>query len=279
MGSINGKHILITGGASGMGFLMARGALQRNAKQVTIWDIDPKKIASAEKKLRSFSSNRLSTYRVDIGQADQIYEIAERVQQRVGAVDILINNAGVISGGQFQQQSPSDIEQTIAINLTGAMHVTRAFLEKMNDQKTGHIVNIASAAGLLANPKMAVYAGSKAGMIGWSDSLRIELQQAGSNVGVTTVQPSYINTGMFEGVTAPLMTPLLDPKKFAQDILDAIQHDRIHLRAPFMVKFIPFLKGILPTRIFDFVAGKLFGVYTSMDTFTGRTSSQTNSPQ
>jgi short-subunit dehydrogenase len=122
----------------------------------------------------------------------------------------------------------------------------------------------------MANPKMSVYAGSKWGVIGWSESLRLELE-SNSNINVTTVEPSYINTGLFKGVSPPLLTPLLDAEDIAKKIISAIQKDKIHLREPFMVKVLPFLKGILPTRAFDFVAGRLFQVYHSMDTFKGRT--------
>lgn len=269
MGSFSGKHILITGGASGIGFLLARGTLQRKAAKVILWDINGENIEEAREKLHTFG-NRLLTYRVDISQKDQIYKTARQVRQDVGSLDMVFNNAGIIAGGPFREISPLSIHKTLAVNLEGAMHSTRAFLDGMNDKKSGHIINMASASGLIANPKMSVYAGSKAGMIGWSESLRIELEQAGTGIRVTTVEPSYIDTGMFEGVTTPRLTPLLDPEPFAEQVLDAVEKNHIHLRAPFMVKLIPLLKGILPTPIFDFIAGKLFGVYNSMDTFTGR---------
>jgi short-subunit dehydrogenase len=92
----------------------------------------------------------------------------------------------------------------------------------------------------------------------------------GHPVKVLTVMPSYINTGMFEGVTAPLLMPLLDPDKITDKILRAVESDKDRLREPFMVKLTPFIKGILPAKVYNFVAGKLIGVYRSMDTFKGR---------
>jgi hypothetical protein len=82
--------------------------------------------------------------------------------------------------------------------------------------------------------------------------------------------PSYINTGMFDGVKAPLLIPLLDPHKISAKILDSVEKDKIYLREPFIIKLSPFIRGILPARIYDFVAGKLLKVYSSMDTFKGR---------
>ncbi len=117
---------------------------------------------------------------------------------------------------------------------------------------------------------MTVYAGSKWAAVGWSESLNLEMVKSGHPIKVLTVMPSYINTGMFEGVTTPLLMPLLDPEKITDKILQAVVKDKDRLREPFMVKLTPFIKGILPAKVYNFVAGKIIGVYRSMDTFKGR---------
>ncbi len=270
MSKFQKKNILITGGAGGIGLLMGEKALQKQANHLIIWDVSQQNIQQAHEKLTPFF-DRLSIYKVDISNSEQIYEAAQKVLSEHGHIDILINNAGTVVGANFNDHSPEEIERIVAINLLGAMHTARAFLGAMTTRNSGHIVNIASAAGRIANPKMTVYVSSKWGMIGWSESLRLELKPE-TNVRVTTVEPSYINTGLFKGVTTPLLTPLLDPEDISKKIIEAIERNKIHLRAPFVVKLIPFLKGILPTKLFDLLAGKLFQVYHSMDTFTGRTS-------
>ncbi len=116
---------------------------------------------------------------------------------------------------------------------------------------------------------MAVYAGSKWAIVGWSESLRLELEQINRKLQVTTVTPSYIDTGMFEGVKAPLLTPLLKPEEIVEEIIDAIQQNKIWVRAPKVVSLLPILRGVLPTRLFDYTARQL-GVYSSMDQFMGR---------
>jgi short-subunit dehydrogenase len=269
MSTFKNKHILITGGAGGIGFLMGREALEYNAKKLIIWDVSEENISNCHDALSEYSQ-RVFTYKVDISDPDQVYQTAKRVLEKHHHVDILINNAGTVVGGDFSAHSREEIERLIRINLLGTMHTTRAFLNTIIDRGEGHIVNIASAAGRMANPKMSVYAGSKWGVIGWSESLRLELQSH-PNINITTVEPSYINTGLFEGVSPPVLTPLLDAGDIAKKIVQAVQKNEIHLREPFMVKILPFLKGILPTRVFDFVAGRLFQVYHSMDTFEGRT--------
>jgi len=272
MSSFKNKHVLITGGAGGIGLLMGGIALAEGAKKLIIWDIDQERLQKVSAHFEKKSS-QIATYRVDVSDAAQIDETAEQVLADLGKVDILINNAGIVVGKRFDELSHDEISRTIAINLLGAMHTTRAFLPDMIQNESGHIVNIASASGYLGNPKMSVYASSKWGMIGWSESLRLELRQ-NKGVKITTVEPSFIKTGLFAGVRVPLLTPLLEPEDISRRIIQAIKNNKIHLRAPFMVKFLPFLKGVLPTQAFDFVAGKLFGVYRSMDTFEGRANSR-----
>ena len=132
-------------------------------------------------------------------------------------------------------------------------------------------MNIASAAGTLSNPKMSVYASSKWALIGWSDSVRLELKQQGlDNVKVTTVCPSYISTGMFEGVKGPLMTPIMQPEYVVNRVWNSMRAGKPMLMLPWTVHLSKVLKGILPQRWFDAIAGNIFGVYNTMDKFTGR---------
>lgn len=270
MSRFDNKHVFITGGAGGIGELMGRHALEQGAAKLIIWDINKSNLRSAANNFEEYS-DKIHTYSVDVSDPEQIYDNAETVLKQHGHIDILINNAGIVVGKRFEKYSRDEINKTIAVNLLGAMHTTRSVLPTMMDRGTGHIVNIASAAGYMGNPKMSVYASSKWGVIGWSESLRIELKQY-PRIRVTSIEPGYINTGMFAGVKPPVLTPFLEPEDIARQIIKAVQKNKLHLRAPFMVKLLPFLKGILPTRLFDFVAGKLFQVYHSMDTFQGRTS-------
>ena len=87
---------------------------------------------------------------------------------------------------------------------------------------------------------------------------------------VTTVTPGYIDTGMFAGAKAPLLTPILQPEEVAEAILKAVEKNKIPLRKPAIVGLIPVLRGLLPTRLFDLVVGRGFKAYSTMDHFTGR---------
>lgn len=273
MATFEAATVLITGGANGIGKLLGKKALKTGARRLIIWDTDTEAMNDIRQQWTN-QHQEIYTHIVDLSDENPIYEMAETVLRNVESVDILINNVGIVQGRWFHELEPEAIKRTMQVNTLAAMHTTRAFLPAMMEQGSGHIVNISSAASLMANPKMAVYAASKWALTGWSESLRLEMQQLNTNITVTTVQPSYISTGMFKGVRPPLLTPILSPERITDDIIRAIQRDKFLLRRPFIVKLIPLLRGILPARWFDFIAGKLFRVYSSMDTFTGRESTK-----
>jgi short-subunit dehydrogenase len=106
-------------------------------------------------------------------------------------------------------------------------------------------------------------------MIGWSDSLRLEMERSRLPVKVTTVIPYYIDTGMFAGVRSPFV-PILRPQAAADRIIAAIEADRIVVRLPGIVNVLPLVRGLLPVRWFDTVVGDWLGVYDSMKTFKGK---------
>lgn len=259
--------ILVTGGARGMGKLLARRCLQKGTRAAILWDIDEAALNATTAELER-QGYTIHPYVVDVTDAADVAWAAQDIADTVGTVDIVFNNAGIVVGKPFVAHSDADIERTMAVNVTGVMRTARAFLPAMLARGKGHIVNIASAAGLLPNPNMSVYAASKWAVVGWSESLRLELEEAQADLHVLTVTPSYINTGMFDGVKAPLLTPMMEPDDIVRRILRAVEQNDIILRAPFMVKSVPLLRGLLPTRVFDYVADKL-GVYDSMDDFHG----------
>ena len=268
MSFFNGKIVLVTGGARGIGYLMGMKSLQRGARKLIIWDLDEDALIEAASRLTK-QGFLVETDQVDVSDATQVQEAAERVLKEQ-TVDVLFNNAGIVSGKKFHEQNPEEMEKTMDVNSLGLMYVARNLLPAMMDQEKGYIINIASAAGLTPNPGMTVYAASKWAAVGWSESLKLELEKNGTGINVLTVMPSYINTGMFAGVTAPFLMPLLDPDDITTKVLDAVERGKARLREPFMVKLTPFFRGVLPAKVYDFVAGKIFGVYDSMDTFLGR---------
>jgi short-subunit dehydrogenase len=133
----------------------------------------------------------------------------------------------------------------------------------------GHVCNIASAAGMISNPRMSVYAASKWAVVGWSDSVRLELKQMKSKVHFSTLAPYYINTGMFDGVKSRFF-PILKPEPTAKKIIRAIEKNRNFKGIPFGFHFIRLCQGLLPTFLFDFIFGEVVGIFHGMDNFKGR---------
>ena len=262
------RNVLITGGASGIGKIMGRMALERGASTLIIWDINPQNISLTINELSQYGKVR--GYIVDVSRNDLIIETYNKVKAECGNVDILINCAGIVTSNKtFDHQTTDEILRTMNINTIAPMLVTRVILPDMLRRQTGHVCTIASAGGMLGNPRMSVYGASKWGAIGWSDSMRIELQANKSKVHVTTVAPYYINTGMFDGVKSRII-PILKPEYVSKKVIRAIEKNRTFCGIPFGFHFIRFWQAMLPTKAFDWLFGEVFGIYHTMDNFTGR---------
>ncbi len=261
-------NVLVTGGASGIGRIMGRMALEKGASCLIIWDINPQNIAVTTGELGKMG--KVKSYVVDVSRNESVIETYNKVVSECGYIDILINCAGIVTSNKtFDKITADEIVRTININTIAPMFVTRAILPDMIRRNRGHVCNITSAGGMLSNPKMSVYAASKWGATGWSDSVRIELQDMKSDVHITTVAPYFINTGMFNGVKSKVF-PILKPEYASRKIIDAIEKNKSFKGIPFGFHFIRFWQAILPTRLFDWLFGEVFGIYHAMDEFTGR---------
>lgn len=268
MTKIKGSCVLITGGASGIGRIMGRISLEKGARQLVIWDINEANISATVNEYNSIGN--VKGYKVDVSDSMQVQEMAEKTIKECGNVDIVINCAGIVtSNATFDKLRTEEIERTIKINTIAPMVVAQQFLPSMIERNHGHVCNIASAAGMISNPRMSVYVASKWGIIGWSDSVRIELKQMKSRVRFTTIAPYFINTGMFDGVKSRIF-PILKPEPTARKIIKAIEKNRNFKGVPFGYHFIRFCQALLPTSIFDYIFGEVVGIFHAMDNFTGR---------
>lgn len=268
MTQIKGNCVLITGGASGIGRIMGRMVLEKGARKLIIWDINEQGIKDTIEEFRG--KGDVKGYKVDVSNSKSVEEFFKRTVWECGNVDILINNAGIVTSNEtFDKLNINEIERTMSINAVAPMTLALQALPHMIARNHGHICNIASAAGMLSNPRMSVYAASKWAVIGWSDSVRIELKQMKSDVHISTIAPYFINTGMFEGVKSRIF-PILKPEPTARKILNAIEKNRNFKGIPFGYHFIRFCQALLPTSIFDYIFGEVVGIFHTMDHFTGR---------
>jgi all-trans-retinol dehydrogenase (NAD+) len=262
------KNVLITGAASGIGRLMAERVAALGARLV-LWDIDEEGLEAFASELRGTGSE-VSYYRCDLSSRDEIRETAAKVLAERGPVDVLVNNAGVVVGKFFLEETEEEIERTLAINALAPIWTTRAFLPAMVDGNGGHLVTISSAGGIVGTARLVDYTASKFAAFGFDESLRIDLRRRGIEVRTTVVCPYYIGTGMFEGVKTRFrwLLPILDPEKVADRVVRAIVRNRRRLVMPWFV-YTAWPLRLLPVPVFDYL-NDLFGLSRSMDEFRGR---------
>lgn len=267
MTDISGKRALITGAASGIGKLLAIQLAHEGAKLV-LWDIDSTGLDRVRAELTKAGFDA-DSYTCDLTSRQEIAAVAAQTLAESGPVDILVNNAGIVSGKNLLNISDQEIQQTFAVNTLALFWTVRAFLPSMLERNSGHIVTVASAAGLAGTAKLTDYCSSKFAAVGFDESLRLELRQQGSNVVTTLVCPFYIDTGMFDGVKTRFswLLPILRPDDVVRRIVRAIRKDRRRLVMPWFV-YSSWPIRLLPVAWFDALMG-FFGISHSMDDFRG----------
>jgi short-subunit dehydrogenase len=266
---LSGKRALITGAGAGLGRAIAC-ALATAGVRVIITDIDASRAAAAGKELNA------EAFALDVTSSEQVAAVREQVLASGGPIDLLVNNAGVVFGGPFLDVPPAKHAATVAVNLTGLLNVTHTFLPDLIARPEAHLVNIASASALVPLPWATSYAATKAAVVSFSESLREELRVQGRrHVGVTTVCPSYIATGLFAGARPARLTWMLVPESVARAVVRAVEKDRKLVILPWTARLLYSAAGVLPSEIYRRLC-RLLNVSTSMTSWHGR---QTILPQ
>jgi all-trans-retinol dehydrogenase (NAD+) len=265
MTDLAGARVLITGAASGLGRRLALESARREAALV-LWDLNREGLDRVASEVRALGA-RADVAIVDVARREEVYQAAGPVGH---AVDVLINNAGVVSGKRLLENPDELIERTFAVNTLPLFWTVKAFLPRMIERGRGHVVTIASAAGLIGVPRLTDYCASKWAAVGFDESLRAELRKVAPAIRTTVVCPYYIGTGLFEGAKSrfPLLLPVLDEEKVARRIVRGIARNERKLLMPALVRTIPWMR-LLPISWFDAVA-EILGINASMDDFRGR---------
>jgi all-trans-retinol dehydrogenase (NAD+) len=233
--------VLITGGASGIGRKMAHIFADLNAV-IAIWDINKEGMQMVEEEiLKKGATVYIDT--VDLSKRENIYEGAKRLIEKIGPVDILVNNAGIVSGKSIldeDEKYDKMCQLTMEVNTMAHFWTLRSFLPDMVKRNSGHVVTIASAAGLTGVNGLIDYCASKFGAVGLDESLRLEMRSKGLNIKTTCICPYYINTGMFLGCKTkyPFILPILEEDYVAQQIVNAVREDRPFLGLPSFIHYI-----------------------------------------
>jgi len=268
MQTLRGKRVLVTGAASGIGKAIAR-RLAAEGSELLLVDVNPRALEeTGEAFVRDGAKAR--TYVLDVTDTSRIVGLREQITRDGGPIDVLVNNAGLVFGGPFLDVPMEQHLTTFRVNTIGLVAMTYAFLPDLIAGRDGHVVNIASASGFIGLPFGATYASSKWGVLGFSESLALELELQGHrHVHVTIVCPSYVSTGLFAGARPPRTTRLLTPERVADLTVRGVLANRTYVRAPWLVRVTPAMKGLMPFRLFYRMAA-LLGVNTSMMHWRGR---------
>ncbi|XP_018052313.1 PREDICTED: estradiol 17-beta-dehydrogenase 11-like [Atta colombica] len=271
--SIKGEIALITGGASGIGKLIAIKFAKLGA-HVIVWDINKNGLAEVAEQIKK-AGGKCWTYYCDIGDKEAVYHTAKAVQIEIGNVSLLVNNAGYVYGKTFMELPDYEIEQTFKVNILSHYWITKSFLKDMIKNNHGHIVTIASVAGLLGIYKCTDYSATKFAAIGCHESLFTELKMHGyEGIHMTLVCPYLINTGMFNGVK-PRLIPMLEPEYVAEEVIAGILANEKLIILPNILRYLLPFKGLLPMKISWALMYHILKGPQIMMTFKGRKSNNT----
>ena len=268
MQTLRGKRALVTGAASGIGRAISTRLGAEGAELVLV-DVNEDLLAKTADDLRRGGAT-VRTYGVDLTASSRLVGLREELHHDGGPIDVLVNNAGVVFGGAFLDVPLERHLTTYRVNTEGLVAMTHVFLPDLIARPDAHLVNIASASGYIGLPFGTTYASSKWAVVGFSESIALELEQQGHrHVHVTCVCPSYVATGLLAGARAPRTTRLLTPDCVADLTVRAMLSNRPYVRTPWLVKVTPLMKALVPFRVFYRIAGWL-RVTTSMLKWRGR---------
>jgi NAD(P)-dependent dehydrogenase (short-subunit alcohol dehydrogenase family) len=222
---ITDASVAVTGGAHGIGAAIARGLSGRGAR-VAIGDLDEE----GARRLASTLQGPAIGVALDVSNRESFSAFLDQAESAHGPLTIMVNNAGVDWVGPFHDE-PDDVSQReLAINLLGPIFGSRLALQRMLPRGQGHVVNVASGVGRVPLPGSAVYSATKHGVVGLTESLRLEYRDSG--IGFTLVHPAQVETAMIDGQPRPRLLPVVTPEDVADEVIRAVEKNRFEVWVP-----------------------------------------------
>ncbi len=251
------KRIVITGGGSGLGRTLALDFAKKGWK-VAVSDINRERADETARDVDSAGGTGLAVHG-DVARLEDIEALARAVTEQWGGADIIVNNAGVPVAGFVDQIPMEDWKWEIDINLMGVIHGCRTFIPLFKRQGGGHIVNIASSAGICSLAEMAPYNVTKAGVISLSETLRVEL--SGENIGVSVVCPTFFKTNLLDQyrctedrqrqmAQAFFAKSKCSAEDISRHIISSIEKNRLYVLTQADAKFFWLLKRLMPQTFY-----------------------------
>jgi len=244
MDRIRGRVAVITGAARGIGRATAEALLARGAR-VVIGDRDVNALDRTVTELNR--AGQISGYPLDVTDPESFAVFLDKARADGGGrIDILINNAGVMPVGPFLDHSDQAVRSAVEVNLYGVLNGCRLVLPEMARRRSGHVVNIASVAGVLAVPGQALYAGTKFAVVGLSTALADEFAPQG--VDVSVVMPTFTNTELIAGTDATGARKPVQPADIAAAVVKILDKPTTAVSVPGPLRPISILSQLLPPR-------------------------------
>jgi NAD(P)-dependent dehydrogenase (short-subunit alcohol dehydrogenase family) len=234
MREFSGKVGVVSGAGRGIGLALA-GAMAQRGMRVVLADLEPAQPATAAERLRGDGAEAVGVV-CDVSDPTQVHGLAETTVERFGRVDLLCNNAGVVSGGRTWTITLDEWRRVLSVNLWGAIYGIHSFVPLlMENADGGHVVNVASLAAVTPVPGIAPYNVSKYGLLALSETLEADLRAVESAVGVTVVMPGRVATGIGYPSGAPVPESveaepgITTPESVADQIMAAVEDEKLYL--------------------------------------------------
>jgi NADP-dependent 3-hydroxy acid dehydrogenase YdfG len=237
--SLAGKVVAITGGARGIGEATARAIVAKGGK-VAIGDLD---VELAQKTAGVLGGETIAL-ELDVTRRESFEDFLSQVEERLGPLDVIVNNAGIMPIGPFVEEDDATARRMIDINLHGVIFGTKLAIPGMVRRGSGHIVNIASTAGKGGFPGGATYCATKHAVVGLSEAVRAELRDTG--VEVSVVMPAVVNTELGSGLVEARGVKVSEPSEVADAIVDALEAPKFDVWVPRVTGAISKVMTLLP---------------------------------
>jgi len=240
---LSGQVAAITGAARGIGKATAE-AFVRQGMKVAIGDLD---LAEAQKTADQLGPGVIAV-ELNVTDKASIERFLDETEKQLGPIDVLVNNAGIMQLGRFWEEDDATARRMVDINLHGVIFGTKLALQRMIPRNRGHIVNIASQAGLYGAPGGATYSATKHGVVGLTEAVRGELRLAGYDIQMSYVCPVVVNTELGQGTAQTAGVKKVEPQDVAAAIVEALQYGTVDVHVPKSVKRIQKVTQLLPRR-------------------------------
>jgi NADP-dependent 3-hydroxy acid dehydrogenase YdfG len=236
---LTGQVAAITGGARGIGRATAE-AFVRQGMKVAIGDLD---VAEAQRTADALGAGTIAV-ELNVTDRGSVERFLDEAEAQLGPVDVLVNNAGIMQLGAFEEESDATAQRMIDINVNGVLYGAKAVLPRFRSRGRGHLVNVASSAGKAGFPGGATYCGTKHFVVGVSEAIRAELR--GSAIEVSCVMPGVVNTELASGLQQARGVKNVNPEDVAAGIVEALQTPHFDVYVPKAIGPINKVLGVLP---------------------------------